>query len=54
MTPRTTVDDLETRRDERRGVEDPRGLCEGETEAPGEYIPADRPGESGLTHGTHM
>ena len=33
---------------------DPRGLCEGETEAPGEYISADRPGESGLTRGTHL
>ena len=33
---------------------DPRGLCEGETEAPGEYIYADRTGESGLTHGTHL
>ena len=33
---------------------DLRGLCEGETEALGEYISADRPGESGFTRGTHL
>ena len=33
---------------------DPRGLCEGETKAPGKYISANHPGESGLTRGTHL
>ena len=33
---------------------DPRGQAGRETEAPGKDISADRPGEIGLTRGTHM
>ena len=33
---------------------DPTGLAGKETEASGEEISADRPGEVGLTHGTHL